>query len=234
MRKNKYVQFTGEYHLDLVLAFGGVPVMVPAVRGTLNVLDTYLLWMDGLLLVEGEDLHPDSYRAPRSVRKWVQEVDEIKDRVEFTLIRYALKESVPYLGICRGSHILNVVCGGTLYSDVCKERGSNLLHINYDDYDGYRHGVRLLKGTPLHRWYRRERLQVTSYHHQGVKKLAKRFTPLAYADDGLLEAFYDPSAPFCYGIQFHPERMQGEYAGNLRIYQEFIRACKRHRKRREG
>lgn len=234
VRKNKYIQFTGEYHLDLVLALGGVPVMLPAVRGALNLLDAYLPLMDGLLLVEGEDLHPDTYKAPRAARTWIEEVDETKDQIEFFLIRHALKEKIPYLGICRGCHILNVACGGTLYTDVQKERGTDLLHINHDNYDGHRHAVELLRGTPLHRWYRRSRLQVTSYHHQGVKKLAKRFVPLAYAEDGLLEAFYDPSMPFLYGIQFHPERMQEAYAGNRRVYQEFLRACKQYRKKRDA
>jgi gamma-glutamyl-gamma-aminobutyrate hydrolase PuuD len=55
---------------------------------------------------------------------------------------------------------------------------------------------------------------VNSYHHQGVKRLAQRFVPMAFAPDGLIEGFYDPDAynpeegKFIMGLQFHPERMR--------------------------
>ncbi|GJW97210.1 putative glutamine amidotransferase [Tanacetum coccineum] len=55
---------------------------------------------------------------------------------------------------------------------------------------------------------------VNSYHHQGVKRLAQRFRPMAFAPDGLVEGFYDPDAynpddgQFIIGLQFHPEQMR--------------------------
>jgi gamma-glutamyl-gamma-aminobutyrate hydrolase PuuD len=65
---------------------------------------------------------------------------------------------------------------------------------------------------------------VNSYHHQGVRSLAKRFKPMAHADDGLVEAYYDPDADFVVGLQFHPERMLKEYEGNLRVWEAFAAA----------
>jgi gamma-glutamyl-gamma-aminobutyrate hydrolase PuuD len=44
---------------------------------------------------------------------------------------------------------------------------------------------------------------------------------MAHAEDGLIEAYYDPKAPFVVGLQFHPERMLQEYAGNWRVWQAF-------------
>ncbi|MBA0580681.1 hypothetical protein Gorai_022888, partial [Gossypium raimondii] len=35
---------------------------------------------------------------------------------------------------------------------------------------------------------------VNSYYHQGVKKLAHRFVPMAFPRDGLVESFYEPKA----------------------------------------
>jgi gamma-glutamyl-gamma-aminobutyrate hydrolase PuuD len=49
---------------------------------------------------------------------------------------------------------------------------------------------------------------------------------MAYADDGLIEAYYDPAAAFVVGLQFHPERMLKEYAGNLKVWEAFTAACK--------
>ena len=34
-----------------------------------------------------------------------------------------LKRGVPYLGLCRGSQLLNVAMGGTLYFDIAAETG---------------------------------------------------------------------------------------------------------------
>jgi gamma-glutamyl-gamma-aminobutyrate hydrolase PuuD len=49
---------------------------------------------------------------------------------------------------------------------------------------------------------------------------------MAHADDGLIEAYYDPAAKFVVGLQFHPERMLDEHAGNLRVWQAFARAVR--------
>jgi putative glutamine amidotransferase len=120
-----------------------------------------------------------------------------------------------------------VVCGGTLYGDVQKEKKSRLKHVNFAHYDSYRHAVCLLPGTPLHKWYGRTELQVNSYHHQGVMDLAPRFKPMAHAKDGLVEAFYDPIADFIVGLQFHPERMPEEAERNLHIWKAFGSAIER-------
>lgn len=75
---------------------------------------------------------------------------------------------------------------------------------------------------------------VNSYHHQGVKKLAQRFVPIAFSHDGLIEGFYDPDAynpeegKFIMGLQFHPERMRQQdtdefdYPGCTFAYQVFL------------
>ncbi|KAK7259946.1 hypothetical protein RIF29_25580 [Crotalaria pallida] len=95
------------------------------------------------------------------------------------------------------------------------------MHINYDDYDGHRHVVKVVENTPLHHWFKdylvengKMEIFVNSYHHQGGKRLAQRFVPMAFAPDGLIEGFYDPDAynpeegKFIMGLQFHPERMR--------------------------
>jgi gamma-glutamyl-gamma-aminobutyrate hydrolase PuuD len=135
-----------------------------------------------------------------------------------------MRRHVPILGICRGNQLLNIACGGTLFGDVRKEKGSKLLHIDQEHYDTYRHKISVVTGTPLDRWYGKRTLNVNSYHHQGVRKLARRFTAMAHAEDGLIEAYYDPRERFLVGLQFHPERMLKEYAGNFRVWQAFAAA----------
>lgn len=248
------VSSSGEYHLELIVSNGATPVIVPRVSGIDNLLESFEP-IDGILLCEGEDINPSLYSSSSSDLSSA-ELDEIrllhpsdaavldsnKDSIELRLTHLCLSRSIPFLGICRGSQLLNVACSGTLYADVetelAKKGGSSKMavkHINYDDYDGFRHRVRLVEGTPLHRWFKEElEIEVNSYHHQGVKKLAERFVAMAFAEDGLIEGFYDPGVydpeegKFLMGLQFHPERMRKtesdefDYLGCPRVYQVLI------------
>lgn len=233
VRKNKFIDYVGEYHLTLLIRLGLLPVMVPVAEGAEACLPGYMTGMKGLLLVEGEDVDPARYKALPANSKYVEATHPLKDKIEITLIRHALREKLPILGICRGSQLMNVVCGGTLYGDVQKEKKSSLRHIDPAHYDTYRHPVSLVAGTPLAEWYGRETLQVNSYHHQGIRNLARRLKPMAYAADGLVEAFHHPGAEFIVGLQFHPERMLEEAQGNWRIWKAFGSAVAR-RERHAG
>src|ERR1700733_1068750 len=64
-RKNKLIDYVGEYHLELLLRLGALPIMVPVVPGTKARLAQYMTGMRGLLLVEGEDIEPKRYSAKR-------------------------------------------------------------------------------------------------------------------------------------------------------------------------
>ncbi|KAK4798391.1 hypothetical protein SAY86_030717 [Trapa natans] len=266
VRKNKFVDFVGEYHLDLIVGYGAVPVIVPRVNGVHMLLESFEP-IHGILLCEGEDIDPSLYEpdasglSPEDMeeirRLHVSDtaIDREKDSIELRLAKLCLERNIPYLGICRGSQVLNVACGGTLYQDIETEltkkfqAEKRVAHINYGDYDGHRHSVKVVEKTPLHSWFKDSldevnmELMVNSYHHQGVKKLAQRFVPMAFAPDGLIEGFYDPDAykpeegKFIMGLQFHPERMRKsdihefDYPGCPSAYQEFVKAVIAYQKK---
>jgi len=221
VRKHRYIDYLGERHLSLLLRLETVPVMVPVVKGVLSCLPQYQREMAGLLLVEGEDVEPARYGASEADARYVERTHKLKDEIEIRLARHALGEGLPILAICRGSQLVNVVCGGTLYGDVQKQLRSTLKHIDHERYDTYRHRLTIVPGSPLAGWYRRRTIAVNSYHHQGIRRLASRFKPMACAADGLIEAYYDPEARFVVGLQFHPERMLNEYEGNWRVWKAF-------------
>uniref|UniRef100_A0A7N0SZA6 Uncharacterized protein n=1 Tax=Kalanchoe fedtschenkoi TaxID=63787 RepID=A0A7N0SZA6_KALFE len=266
VRKNKFVDFVGEYHLDLIVSYGAVPVIVPRVSGVHLLLDSFEP-IHGVLLCEGEDIDPSLYDSD-NLNLSAEEVEEIrklhasdtaidreKDSIELALAKLCLERNIPYLGICRGSQVLNVACGGTLRQDIETEVSKHCpkenvtVHIDYDNYDGHRHKVKVVKETPLHDWFRDSldedemEIWVNSYHHQGVKRLAQRFVPMAFAPDGLIEGFYDPDAynpddgKFIMGLQFHPERMRNQetdhfdYPGCPAAYQRFVKAVIAYQKK---
>jgi gamma-glutamyl-gamma-aminobutyrate hydrolase PuuD len=228
IRKHKYIDYVGEFHLALLIRIGVLPVMVPVVEGAPACLPEYMAIMKGLLLVEGEDIEPAHYKARPENFKHLEKTHPLKDEIEIRLIRHALRKNLPILGICRGSQLLNVVCGGTLYGDVQKEKKSQLKHIDFAHYDTYRHPISIIPGSPLHNWYRQKTLRVNSYHHQGIRDLAPRFKPMAHTEDGLVEGYYDPKSKFVVGLQFHPERLLEESAGNWRIWKAFGSAVHRY------
>lgn len=266
VRKNKFVDFVGEYHLDLIVGYGAVPVIVPRVAGVHMLLDSFEP-IHGVLLCEGEDIDPSLYEAEMSVlsseeleeiRKFHSSdtaIDQEKDSIELRLAKLCLERNIPYLGICRGSQVLNVACGGTLYLDIEKElskkceEANKVVHMDYNNYDGHRHVVKVVESTPLHEWFKdsledaNTDLWVNSYHHQGVQRLAQRFVPMAFAPDGLVEGFYDPDAynpeegKFIMGLQFHPERMRHQdtdafdYPGCPAAYKEFVKAVIAYQKK---
>jgi gamma-glutamyl-gamma-aminobutyrate hydrolase PuuD len=232
VRKHRYIDYLGELHLSLLLRLRTVPVMVPVAKGVLACLPQYQREMAGLLLVEGEDVEPARYGASKADARYVDSTHPLKDEIEIRLARHALAEGLPILAICRGAQLVNVVCGGTLHGDVQKRLRSTLKHIDVEHYDRYRHPLTIVPGSPLARWYRRETIDVNSYHHQGIRRLASRFKPMACAADGLIEAYYDPTARFVVGLQFHPERMLTEYGGNWRVWKAFGAAVHERFKRR--
>lgn len=232
-------------------------MIVPRVSGVDKLLESFEP-IHGVLLCEGEDIDPSLYEKETSSLS-SEELEEIKKRhasdtaidkekglIELKLVKICLERNMPYLGICRGSQILNVACGGTLHQDIDTEiskefpDGHNVTHINYEDYDGHRHVIKVVDGTPLHHWFKdsleKESVEilVNSYHHQGVKRIAQRFVPMAFSPDGLVEGFYDPNAynpqegKFIMGLQFHPERMRLEnsqefdYPGCSSTYQVIV------------
>lgn len=226
-RKEMYVQYGPEFHLRPVFQFGAVPLIVPSMTEALPHLDHFLDMGAGLLLFEGKDVHPDRYGPTDQSREYVRSSDVNRDAVEFYLAEAAFKRGMPVFGICRGSHLMNIVSGGDMWTDVHADRPEKSInHIDYENYHSYRHQVDIEPGTWLADLYDGAmQIPASSYHHQAVKTLAERFEPMAYCVDGVLEAFRDPSARFAVGVQFHPERMQGEHDGHTRIYEEFITAA---------
>ncbi|HWW84776.1 MAG TPA: gamma-glutamyl-gamma-aminobutyrate hydrolase family protein [Vicinamibacterales bacterium] len=192
--------------------------------------DQALEGIAGLLLTGGDDVAPARYGEPP--HSTVVEADAPQEEFEIALVNQARAKQLPILAICRGIQVLNVACGGTLVQDIPSQLPGSLEHtlaVPPNQSYSLAHEVWLEKDSLLSRLMR-ERLsdadtcEVNSRHHQAVKQVATGFRVSATAPDGVIEAIEDPSAPFCLGVQWHPENFwrTGEFRA---LFEGFLEAA---------
>lgn len=108
-------------YVTAVRAAGGVPVVLPPVHSAAEAAEALAL-ADALILSGGEDVDPARYGE--AVLNSTVEVNAPRDTSDFLLAAEAMRRGIPVLGICRGSQLLNVFFGGSLYQDLPGQIGS--------------------------------------------------------------------------------------------------------------
>lgn len=177
---------------------GGRPVLLPEHEDT-DVLSV----LDGLVLAGGPDLSPELYGAetePHTV------ASPGRDRAEILLVRRALDEDVPVLGVCRGMQLLVAAAGGTLHQHLPDVLG----HDRHRPAPGVygEHEASFVPGSRI-AGLMGDDLAIRCFHHQGVADAGK-LTITGRAEDGLAEAVEDPEHRFVLGVQWHPEVTRDE------------------------
>jgi len=211
-------------YMKAVEAAGGLPVMLPLTADR-EAIRSLAETFDGFLFTGGQDVHPDMYGEPKE--PFCGEICEERDAMEKELLELAIRLDKPVFGICRGFQLINAALGGSLYQDLPTQRpDSGIVHRQPKPYDRPVHRVVIVKDSPLHRILGTEELMVNSLHHQGVKRLADRLEPLAFAEDGLIEAAHMPDRTFLLAVQWHPEYSYRADARQLRLFEEFVRHCR--------
>lgn len=168
---------------------------------------------DALVLAGGADVSPARYCA-RTCFSNVTSAPA-RDAQDFALYHRSEQLGAAVLGICRGSQVMNVARGGTLWQDLPRQRKGGVAH-QLTPADGFApdHGAHAVHAPPrrvggggeLEMFFRsRGSFIVNSRHHQAVRRLAQRLVPIATAPDGVVEAFERPGARFWCGVQWHPE-----------------------------
>lgn len=183
--------------------------------------------VDGVVFTGGCDVDPERYGKPE-LRDACFEIQEQRDEFEWEIARRADERKLPLLGICRGEQLLNVFYGGTLIAHL-----PNTLDHRMPNGDGFAaHALRVAPGTALAA-AAGEATEVNSSHHQAVDRLAESFHAVAWAPDGIVEAYErrpaagaDPNAaePFLFAVQWHPEAMPPEAPAATYPLQAFLKA----------
>jgi putative glutamine amidotransferase len=178
--------------------------------------------LDGLLLTGGNDVYSGSYGESTISDQWQQ--DRPRTFYEIELIKQALQQGKPILGICRGFQMLNVALGGSLYQDIATQTRTELQHRSPNKPAWNRHPVKVLESSYLYRIIGQTSVQVNTSHHQAIKTLAAGLTAVAWTPDGIIEGIESAGQAFVLGVQWHPEAMADEPSA-LALVHEFVRVC---------
>lgn len=194
---------------------GGIPVVVPP--GDPDAVGQLLDIAAAVVITGGAfDIHPRHYGQAPAAR--LDRVDEARTTLELTLAAICVARRVPLLGVCGGMQALVVALGGTLIQDIRTQLPDAVEHEQLGD-----------PATPGHplvvdpEWRAVLGDAVNSTHHQAAAALGP-LRVVARAPDGVVEAVVLDGHPFCLGVQWHPELLDG------RVFEALLDAAAR----REG
>ena len=141
---NNYLLFLSKYDLT--------PIIITTFT------NEYILDLcDGFLLPGGDDVNPSYYS--KQMDELTNVVLEEVDSLDFKVLDYAIKNSKPVLGICRGLQVINVYFRGSLINILDGK------HLNKEiDY------MKICKDSTFVN-YRNRIEKINSYHHQKIDKL---------------------------------------------------------------
>lgn len=189
-------------YVQSVILSGGIPYMIP-VTDNVEVLRQIVSQLDGIVLTGGEDIQPDYYSDTPDEK--LEEVSPARDTFDLMVLKMATDRNIPILGICRGLQLMNVAFGGTLYQDLPTQHPSAINHRQKESGTIPTHPVSIIKGSKLAEITGQEMLQVNTFHHQAIRKLAPGFKVTAWAPDSVVEAIEAYPVRQILGVQFHPE-----------------------------
>jgi N5-(cytidine 5'-diphosphoramidyl)-L-glutamine hydrolase len=169
----------------------------------------------GIILSGGNNLTLPVYEGAESTEP-VEDAFENRDVTEGRLVEFAMCQSIPLLGCCRGMQYLQAFFGGRLSS----LKGSPVTHVARDHaitfIDSRFEGI-LDPGV----------CTVNSFHNYGIRRdaVAPVFKPFAVtSDDSSVEGFWHRDAPIV-GIMWHPERRNPAAAFDRKLFTQLFDAA---------
>jgi putative glutamine amidotransferase len=126
-------------------------------------------FINGIILTGGNSLSHLNGDAPE------------RDAFEYYLLRYAIFNKIPVLGVCRGMQVIQNFFNVTL------EQVSNHVATHHNVF------------------YNRKTYLVNSFHRYGAYSSVKELQIIGKAEDGLVEAIQHVTLPLK-AIMWHPER----------------------------
>lgn len=221
--RNKEYSKAAYYYAESVTMGGGLPVYVPIIHD-LTLADAYMQKLDGLILSGGdEDVQP--FRYHECPLHGLNNVSPDRDAWEFALVKAALEQNKPILGICRGCQVLNVAFGGSLYQNIFQQcPGVGEHNPQMTEMHCLYHSINVETDSLLHKLFGSE-LMVNSFHNMALKEVAPCFKVTARSTEGVIEAIESQTHKFVVGVQWHPEALTKHYPHFIELFKAHIDAC---------
>lgn len=215
--------FLPKVYFEAVNNAGGIAVLLPPQPVDAAIAARVLDSLDGLIVTGGKDVDPARYG--HEAHPTTDEPRRDRDAWEDALLTAAIDRGLPFLGICRGLQVLNVALGGTLHQHLPEVIGSERYNAGSGNFTVTTARLTepgivtdLLSETPT--------LDVKSYHHQAIDKLAGGLRVSAVSDDGIVQAVELPGVPFGVAVQWHPEE---DAAEDIRLFAGLVEAAREYR-----
>ena len=234
--KGRTLQYVEQEMAHWVMQKDAMALMIPSPEGDsrrpgsrVSVGD-YARELDGLVLMGGSDVSPESYGEKALKPEW--NGDRIRDDYEITLLRAFIAAGKSVLGVCRGAQVINVAQGGTLYQDLASQFPGALNHRNWDIYDRNSHATSIVPGSGLARLYPGLTLTKTnSVHHQAARELGRDLVVEAWSEpDRVVEAIRWNGPSYVFAVQWHPEfhdRNDSSFINDTPILDDFLAHARR-------
>ena len=205
-------------YIEAIIDQGALPIVIPT-TADYDLAKEYIANCDGLLVTGGCDVNPLTYHAepnPHVVRYSTE-----RDLFEDALIKAAIEKDIPIMGICRGIQMINVSLGGNLIQHIPDEVKDCICHCEEGNEQWEPcHTAKISPDSILYPIFG-DVACVNSYHHQAVKDLGKDLVPIAYAPDGVLEAFQHKTKKI-FAVQWHPEKMFHHDDKERAVFKAFV------------
>jgi putative glutamine amidotransferase len=209
-------------YINAIVQAGGLPVLIPSMLPEEDFRNLYSR-VDGMLFTGGGDVSLDYFKGEEHPR--IGEVDTARDVTEIQLMRAAVDDGKPILGICRGAQVMNIALGGTLYTHIYDQLPGALDHAYPGDLRRVLvHPVNVDESSRSAEIFGETLLQVNSLHHQGLKDLAPGVRAAGYSPDGLVELIELPDHPYAVAVQWHPEWLTDQLS-TRRLFTSFVDAA---------
>lgn len=219
------INYIGQDEALAVMEAGGVPVVLPQTSED-DLIKEYLGYIDGLVIIGGDDVSPSLYNE--DMLEKCERPNYDRDDYDSKLILEAFRLKKPIITICRGIQLTNVLLGGTLYQDLSYNPEVSIDHARMGDGIGVVHSIDVLdKDSLFYQALKRDNMYVNSIHHQIIKDLAPALKVVAKSKDNVIEVVeLNDNDHFFIGMQFHPEMMSNRIdKGMNKVFQALVAAA---------
>lgn len=211
-------------YLSAVENAGGVPLCIP-ISENLEDVKYYLNVVDGIIFSGEEGVSP--LKFDENPLQKISYLSHLKDDFEIELFKEAYNRDMPILGVCRGTQLINVALGGTLYQDIVSQIPNCHGHMQQgmQVYELF-HKINIEENSKLFDIFKNTELEVNSFHHQAIKDLGRDLKIIATAEDGVIEGIESLSRKFLVGIQWNSEDLTLKHKEFLSIFKALINNIK--------